>query len=91
MANAVGFRKVRVFSNVPASTLTTIGNESGEYLLVEVTNATNVPVNVTINDYPNQGHAGVSIPVLENSTRQIPMAVYNFQADGVVTVVAYGM
>jgi hypothetical protein len=91
MAYAVGFRKVQVYNSVPANTLTPVGSERGEYVLIEVTNATASTVNITLNDYPDQGHIGTAIPVPANTTRQIPVATYNFKADGVVTVVAYGM
>lgn len=91
MANAVGFRKAAVYNNVPASTYTPVEREDGSYLLVEVTNATASVINFTLNAYPMQGNAGDTIPIPANSTRQIPMALYNFQADGVVSVVAYGM
>lgn len=84
-----GFRSHKTIANATEGKL----SDSGEYLLVEVTNAgdsdTNFYPNVTLpNGQPNPAGSD-PIPILAKSTRQIPMAVYNFKSDAVVTVVAY--
>lgn len=90
MATPIGLRKVKVFKNVPANTEQVI-DHSGVYSYIEVTNNTASEVDFIINDYPEQGHIGVGIPIPPNYTRAIPLNVYKFKATGVVTVVAYGM
>lgn len=90
MGNNVGFRSNKVFENVPANQLTTIDNY-GAFLQVEVTNDTAGTVKFYPNQFEGQGHKGDGIPIKAGQTRIIPMAVYNFKADGVVTVVAYRM
>lgn len=86
MNGAVGFRKVKVFKNVTEATVDMHGN----FVYVEVTNAGSTEVEFLVNDFKDQGHIGVGIPISAGQTRTIPMAVYAFSATGKVTVVAYG-
>jgi hypothetical protein len=80
-----GFRDYKVITGTSG----TFGNESGGFKYVEVTNDTAGTVNVSFNSYPDQGHNADAIPVKAGTTRNIPLAVYNFTATGSVTVVAY--
>lgn len=78
---------MKVFKDVTEGVIDYHGN----YVLIEVTNDTASDVDFTINDFREQGHIGDTIPVKAGTTRQIPMAVYNFVASNTVTVVAYGL
>lgn len=91
MATPMGLRTVSVFKDVPANTKTVFGREQGNVLYAEITNKTASDIDFTVNDYPEGGILGVAIPIPANQTRAIPMTLYNFKANGVVTVVAYGM
>lgn len=83
-----GFRLVKVLENVQSGEL----DRSGSYTYLEVSNLTGATVYFRPNRDVQQGHVppAQSIPIPANSTRVIPMIVYNFTATGDVTVVAYG-
>lgn len=91
MATPLGLRLVKVFTAVPANTKTDINN-SGSFLYHEVTNGTGAEIGFAVNDFSvENGVPAVTIPIPPNSTRAIPMSIYNFKATGIVTVVSYGM
>ncbi len=90
MATPIGLRKVMVFKNVPANEEKIVDNR-GAYAYVEVTNNSASEVDFVVNEYIDQGHKGVGIPIPPNETRAIPLTIYKFRATGEVTVVAYGM
>ena len=90
MATPIGLRKVMVFENVPANQEQIIDNR-GNFGYLEVTNNNASEVKFHANDFTDQGHKGVGIPIPPNSTRAIPLTVYKFTATDVVTVIAYGM
>jgi hypothetical protein len=87
MATPMNMRKVRVFTDATEA----IVDEHGNFGYVEVTNATGATVDFKVNDYPENGHKGVSIPIPAGTTRAIPLVVYKFTASSAVTVVAYGL
>ena len=89
MATPLGLRTVHVYTTV-AGEEKQAGNGRGSVLYTEVTNGTASEVKFTVNSFPEQGHNGVPIPIPPNTTRALPIQLYNFKADGVVTVVAYG-
>lgn len=91
MATPVGLRTVTVFRDTVANVEVVMGREQGNILYAEVTNKTASDVDFLVNDFPEGGIPGVSIPIPANSTRAIPLQLYNFKPAGVVTVVAYGM
>lgn len=85
-----GFRSyMRIDYTTPNQVVTV--DPSGAFIYVEVTNpSTSSPVDFFPNtDLPFQPGGGITIPA--NSTRQIPMTVYNFRATGNCTVIAYRM
>jgi hypothetical protein len=88
MKGVAGCRSVLV---LPAANAGTLGTQ---YIYVEVTNDTASDIIFYPNDFGSQGHpaAGLvsqGIPIKAGTTREIPMAVYNYTATGNVTVVAY--
>lgn len=91
MASTLGFRQTKVFEDVPADTIVIVDDYRGAFLYSEVTNDTDTKVYLTINDNPQGGHPGASIPIAPKSTRNIPASLYSFKATDVITVVAYGM
>jgi hypothetical protein len=91
MATPLGLRTVAVFKDTPANVEVVLGREQGNILYAEVTNKTASEVDFLVNDFPEGGIMGVAIPIPANSTRAIPIQLYNFKPAGVVTVVAYGM
>jgi hypothetical protein len=84
-----GFRQYKRIDYTPTQGIVKL-SDTGMHVIIEVTaNET-----ADINFFPNiaEGWAnGGGIPVKAGQTRQIPMTVYNFQADGDCTVVAYGL
>lgn len=91
MAVPIGFRQVKVFEAVPAGERITVDSLRGAFLYHEVTNDTASTVKLKVNHNPEGGHPGAVIPIKAGTTRAIPLALYTFEADGVVTVVSYGM
>ena len=82
-----GFQQVKVLADSTGADL----DLRSPYKLVEFTNKTADPINVTINDFSgsNGGKVNDTIPIPANSTRQVPMAVFCFKASAAVDVVAY--
>jgi hypothetical protein len=83
-----GFREVQTFYSVTTGTL----DRQASY--VEVTNNGSTDIIFYPNDFPNSGHptanvASKGIPVKAETTREIPMLLFNFVASGPITLVAY--
>lgn len=83
-----GFRSVKVLLATTGDTL----SDHGDWIYAEVTNNGASDVTFSVNDYTSQGSVpSPGIPIKAGTTRNIPMAIYNFTATGPVDVVAYRM
>lgn len=88
MATPVGFRSYTILSDVTVGEL----DKHGACIYVEVTNDGTTDALFFPNSFPNQGHQNLhGIPVKAGTTRQIPLAVYNFKSTVPVTVIGYRM
>lgn len=85
--NLYGMRKVKVFTNVTEAEV----DRHGAFGYLEVENPGNTDIQFKFNDFIEQGHVGITLPIKANSTRKIPVKIYHFVASGPVNVVAYGL
>lgn len=86
MSMFAGFRSYKRIDYTTPNQVVEIGKH-GSYVFIEVTAG-----NSDIDFFPNPdlpAEYGGGIPVKQNTTRQIPMTVYNFKASGNCTVIAY--
>lgn len=84
MSNHVGFRYYKTIEYNTPNELVELDFQ-GSFILSEVTSDSDIIF------YPNkQNPSQNGIPVKAGTTRQIPLRIYDFKADGNCTVVLYG-
>lgn len=83
-----GFRTYTTFNYTTAGTLQTV-DDKGSYIYAEVT-AGSTDITFSPNQYLGIPDGG-GILIKANTTRIIPLILYNFTATGACTVVAYRM